>query len=144
MSRPQVNPQDVGKRPNNANRRAGGTEARRHTHARAKSIMTRRIIYEVRCHEGAWSVCCRSEVVASFMRRERAVRFADLIAQRNFRRNGIPAVVRLVDGGEAVDIALHGDRDPAANALAWIRHVSALRETRESEQHDPYTTRRRA
>lgn len=111
--------------------------------------MTHRVIYQIECHEGAWSISFHDEVVASFMRRDRAVRFADLIAKRNYQRDGIPAVVRLREAGELVDISLHGDRDPAAKALAWIRHVSALRGQRDSAQNDvpsdaPSDVRRRA
>ncbi len=106
--------------------------------------MSRRIIYEIRCHEGAWGIFIRGEVLASFLRRERAVRFADLIARRNYQRDGIPAVVRLRDGDSYDDIALHGDRDPAANALAWIRHVSALRRGRDAEHPETPDVRRSA
>lgn len=132
-----------GKRQNDANRRAGGTEARRHTHARAMNVMTHRVIYQIENREGAWAICLRGEVLARFLRRERAVRFADLIAQREYQRQGIPAVVRLAEDGEVVDISLHGDSDPAAQALAWIRHVSALRAERGRAQNDASTVFRR-
>ncbi len=97
--------------------------------------MTHRVIYQIEPRDGAWSICLRGKVVAHFLRRDRAVRFADLIAQRDYQRNGIPAVVRLVEDGEADDICLHGDKDPAARALAWIRHVSALRGERGSAKN---------
>ena len=107
--------------------------------------MKHRVIYQIESREGAWAICFHGEVVANFLRRDRAVRFADLIAQRDYQRDGIPAVVRLVEDGEAVDISLHGDQDPAARALAWIRHVSALRVERGRAQNDtPSGIRRRA
>lgn len=69
-------------------------------------------------------------VVAFFHDRERAVRFADLVARCHHQFDGQSVAVSLHDGEEAVDIILHGEEDPAANALAWIRNVSALRGAR--------------
>ncbi|GEM_PF-4500006 len=96
--------------------------------------LARRVIYEVRYHEGGWAIFHRGEAVARFQRRERATRFANLIAQREFQRNGTSSAVRVEEDGLIVDVILHGDKDPTANALAWIRHVKALRNNREKQK----------
>jgi hypothetical protein len=94
-------------------------------------MMTPRVVYKVSRNDDVWAVARSGEFLAAFMRRERAVKFAHLVAQRNFQNDGRPAVVRLYQDGVPDDIILLGDDDPAANALAWIRRVSALRARRE-------------
>ncbi|RAP59717.1 hypothetical protein [Oleiagrimonas sp. MCCC 1A03011] len=94
--------------------------------------MTQRIVYKIICQDGVWSVSQGDEFVGAFMLCESAVKFAGLVAQRNYESDGRPAAVCLDDGEQTVDIILHGERDPAAQALAWLRRVSALRKGRES------------
>ncbi|KGI76946.1 hypothetical protein [Oleiagrimonas soli] len=93
--------------------------------------MMQRVVYTIACQDGVWSVRHHDEFVGAFMQCESAVKFANMIAQRNFEADGKPAAVRLLDGDEAVDIILHGEQDPAAHALAWLRRVSALRKRKD-------------
>jgi hypothetical protein len=104
--------------------------------------MMQRIVYRITRRDDMWAMRCMAESMGSFMSRERAIRFACLLAQRNYQSNGRPAVVRLYDGDDPVDILLLGEKDPAANALAWIRRVSALRKLHEDEQGSVGTSSR--
>jgi len=93
-------------------------------------------VYEISNREGGWSVTCDGEFLFTFINRERALRLADLLAKRHFLKNSTSSVVRLIQGDAVDDIILYGEKDPAANALAWIRYVTMLRKGRK-RGHEP-------
>ena len=93
-------------------------------------------VYEISSCEGGWSVTCDGELLFTFIDRERALRLADLLAKRHFLRHSTSSVVRLVQGEAVDDIILYGEKDPAANALAWIRYVTMIRKDRK-RGHEP-------
>lgn len=106
--------------------------------------MAVRVVYEICSRDGGWSVACDGEPLFTFMRRERALRLADLLARRHFHTTAAPSVVRLVEGEAAVDVILYGENDPAARALASVRYARMLRESRSREPDHAPPFRRRA
>lgn len=106
--------------------------------------MASAFVVEIRKRDGRWSVACDGEPMFAFMRRERALRLADLLARRKYQETGTASVVRLVEGGDAVDVILHGEDDPAARALASVRYASMLRASRTREVAPAPELRRRA
>lgn len=144
MSRPQVDPQDAGSdRTTLTGAPAAWKPAGTPKHGTGM-MMTERTTYEIACHDGQWSVSLDGQRMAAFKARDRAVQFAGRMAERHHYQLGVPVAVCLIDGGEAVDIILHGEQDPAANALAWIRHVSALRASNQASGDQQDLSRRRA
>lgn len=93
-------------------------------------------VYEISKREGGWSVTCDGDLLFTFINRERALRMADLLAKRHFLKNSTSSVVRLMQGDSVDDIILYGEKDPAANALAWIRYVTMMRKNRK-RGHEP-------
>lgn len=93
-------------------------------------------VYEISNREGGWAVTCDGDLLFTFINRERALRMADLLAKRHFLTNSTSSVVRLVQGEVVDDIILYGEKDPAANALAWIRYVTMMRKERK-RGHEP-------
>jgi hypothetical protein len=93
-------------------------------------------VYEISKREGGWAVTCDGVLLFTFINRERALRMADLLAKRHFLTNSTSSVVRMLQGDAVDDIILYGEKDPAANALAWIRYVTMMRKNRK-RGHEP-------
>lgn len=71
--------------------------------------MAIRIVYEVRRHIDGWIVAREGDLTAKFGERGRAIRFAHLMAHREFEAHGRPCLIRLCDHGAPIDLMLLGE-----------------------------------